>query len=154
MNTTTVVSIDSTKPRGRLCAAPMGLSYGVVCGIYNYTIGFCELQHLLKIKSEIGGEKLARRYWLPSSEVQPLSDAELAAMSTEIKDMLGDMRLTQVWLVQKLAEAGMQTDKSELCSILSGTRKGAKCTTVLWLSAEILKEERSKYGRSETENNM
>lgn len=95
---------------------------------------------------------MSRRYWLPSSEVQPVSDAELATKSTEVKEMLGDMRLTQVWLVHKLSEAGMQTDKSELCSILSGTRKGAKCTAVLELSIDILKEERSKYGRGKTEN--
>ena len=76
----------------------------------------------------------------------PLLDDERVSMSAQIKESLKEMRLTQVWLVGELAKTGVNTDKSELCSILSGTRKGAKCDAILRLSISLLDAQRKKYG--------
>jgi len=47
-------------------------------------------------------------------------------------------RLSYVWLIGQLALRGVVTDKTEMSSIISGTRNGLKAETILDLSKEIL----------------
>ena len=58
-----------------------------------------------------------------------------------IKVGLAQIARTQVWLVGKLRERGTVTDKTELSSVLAGTRKGPKADTILQLSEEIIREQ-------------
>lgn len=48
---------------------------------------------------------------------------------------------TQVWLIGELRLRGILTDKTEMSSVLSGTRIGPKADRILTTSAEILKEQ-------------
>lgn len=88
---------------------------------------------------------MKRKYWTHTSDLPPLTDAEVESMSEAIKGMLEKMRRSQVWLIQQLAERGLQTDKSEMSSILSGTRRGAKCDFILRASLGLLGSEWSKF---------
>lgn len=55
-----------------------------------------------------------------------------------VKEMLDRNSLTQVWLINRLADVGINTDKAELSSALNGARKGAKVETVIAKACEIL----------------
>lgn len=58
----------------------------------------------------------------------------------EIRDKLREYNLSQVWLIRQLQRANFVTDKSEMSSILSGSRNGAKVETMLSLSRSIISE--------------
>lgn len=62
----------------------------------------------------------------------------------EIRIILYRNSLTQTWLINRLEEKGVLTDKAELSSALAGSRKGAKVDKILTTSAEILKEYEDK----------
>lgn len=47
---------------------------------------------------------------------------------------------TQVWLIEELRLRGILTDKTEMSSVLSGTRIGPKADRILTTSVEILGE--------------
>lgn len=64
-----------------------------------------------------------------------------------IRVSLAEIGKTQVWLINKLRERGITTDKTEMSSVLSGTRHGSKADTMLKTSAEILKEYRDGHGK-------
>lgn len=56
--------------------------------------------------------------------------------------------LTQVWLIRQLEKKGVITDKTEMCSVLKGTRRGDKAETIISTAVKILKdyEERRNNG--------
>lgn len=56
----------------------------------------------------------------------------------EIRIMLLNNNLSQVWLIGQLAEKGIITDKSELSSALSGSRTGKKIDKIIDISLQIL----------------
>lgn len=58
----------------------------------------------------------------------------------KIRIMLFENGLTQVWLIGKLRERGIVTDKTEMSSVLKGTRVGNKADLILQTSVEILNE--------------
>lgn len=62
----------------------------------------------------------------------------------EIRIRLYQNCLTQAWLINRLEERGIYTDKAELSSALAGTRKGAKVDKILSTAFEILKEYEDK----------
>lgn len=62
----------------------------------------------------------------------------------KIRVALLENSLSQVWLINRLEEHGVQTDKAELSSALSGTRHGAKIDKIIKTSIEILDEYESK----------
>lgn len=66
----------------------------------------------------------------------------------EIRIILYRNSLTQTWLINRLEEKGVLTDKAELSSALAGSRKGAKVDKILTTSAEILKEYEDKMNGS------
>lgn len=57
---------------------------------------------------------------------------------TQIKFTLFKNALTNVWLQKQLETKGIYTDRSELCSILNGTRKGPKAETIIKTAIEVL----------------
>lgn len=84
-----------------------------------------------------------RHYWLPQdfldAPYEKMPDEEQFALRKEIKRKLCEYELTQVWLIQQLRRANIITDKTEMSSILSGTRGGAKAETLLRMSRSILR---------------
>ena len=58
----------------------------------------------------------------------------------QIKEMLFRNTLTQNWLINRLQEHGVKTDKTELSAILNKRRKGNKVTLVLDTSLLILRD--------------
>lgn len=63
-----------------------------------------------------------------------------------IRLMLYRNTLTNAWLVNRLEERGVITDKTEMSSVLRGVRKGAKAETIIKTSLEILDDYESKMG--------
>lgn len=57
-----------------------------------------------------------------------------------IRVKLAEHNLTQVWLRGKLEDDGIITDKTELCSVLKGSRKGAKAEKIINKAIEIINE--------------
>lgn len=47
-------------------------------------------------------------------------------------------KLSYAWLINQLRMRGIITDKSEMSSIIAGTRKGAKAEKIIKISLEIL----------------
>ena len=63
-----------------------------------------------------------------------------------IRLMLYRNTLTNTWLVNRLEERGIITEKTEMSSVLRGVRKGAKAETIIKTSLEILNDYESKMG--------
>ena len=64
-----------------------------------------------------------------------------------IRENLGKFSLSQIWLINELEERGIVTDKTELSSVIKGTRRGPKATEIIEGSVEILKHYEDKYKR-------
>lgn len=63
-----------------------------------------------------------------------------------IRLMLYRNTLTNVWLVNRLEERGVITEKTEMSSVLRGVRKGAKAETIIKNSLDILSDYEEKMG--------
>ena len=79
-----------------------------------------------------------RHYWTAPISHYELPEEERERLRVHVKDCLTAHCLTQVWLIQQLQNAGLTTDKSELCSILAGTRSGPKVDEILVESDRII----------------
>ena len=84
-----------------------------------------------------------RHYWLPQDQEDFVysnapNSAEITSQREEIKHKLKKYHLSQVWLINQLALRDLQTDKTEMSSLLSGARVGAKSEYILKLSIDIL----------------
>lgn len=66
-----------------------------------------------------------------------------------IRLMLYRNTLTNAWLVNRLEERGVVTEKTEMSSVLRGVRKGAKAETIIKTSLEILDDYETKMGVQE-----
>ena len=66
-----------------------------------------------------------------------------------IRLMLYRNILTNAWLVNRLEERGVVTEKTEMSSVLRGVRKGAKAETIIKTSLEILDDYEAKMGVQE-----
>lgn len=62
----------------------------------------------------------------------------------EVRILLLNNSLSQVWLINRLEEHGVITEKSELSSALSGAGKGAKVDKIIQTSLQILNDYVSK----------
>jgi hypothetical protein len=60
--------------------------------------------------------------------------------------MLYRNTLTNAWLVNRLEEKGINTEKTEMSSVLRGVRKGAKAESIIKSSIDILSEYEEKMG--------
>jgi hypothetical protein len=56
----------------------------------------------------------------------------------DIRSRLKKHQLTQVWLINQLGLRGIVTDKTEMSSVLAGTRSGSKADAIIELSHDIL----------------
>lgn len=54
-----------------------------------------------------------------------------------IRSRLKKHQLTQVWLINQLGLRGIVTDKTEMSSVLAGTRSGSKADAIIELSHDI-----------------
>lgn len=63
-----------------------------------------------------------------------------------IRLMLFRNTLTNAWLINRLEERGIITEKTEMSSVLRGTRKGAKAESIIKTSLGILDDYESKMG--------
>ena len=63
-----------------------------------------------------------------------------------IRLMLYRNTLTNAWLVNRLEERGVITEKTEMSSVLRGVRKVAKAESIIKTSLEILDDYESKMG--------
>ena len=66
-----------------------------------------------------------------------------------ISERLKRAKLTSVWLIVQLRDHGIVTDKSELSSILSGTRNGPKVEALVEMAGRILDEYESVFERGQ-----
>lgn len=55
-----------------------------------------------------------------------------------IRERLKKNKLSYVWLIGQLALRGIVTDKTEMSSVISGTRNGTKADAIIELSIDIL----------------
>lgn len=64
-----------------------------------------------------------------------------------IRLMLYRNTLTNAWLVNRLEEKGVNTEKTEMSSVLRGIRKGPKAKTIIRTSLDILEkyEKKNEY---------
>lgn len=73
----------------------------------------------------------------------------------KIRQRLELNHLSFVWLINQLEDRGIQTDKTEMSSVMSGTRKGKKAEAILTASWEVLNEyERFRREHSDTACNI
>lgn len=55
-----------------------------------------------------------------------------------IRERLKKHKLSYVWLIGQLVLRGIVTDKTEMSSVISGTRNGTKADAIIELSMDIL----------------
>lgn len=56
----------------------------------------------------------------------------------QVREKLKKNNLTNSWLILQLQTYNLEVDKSEMSSVLSGTRKGAKAESILRYSLAVL----------------
>lgn len=66
-----------------------------------------------------------------------------------IRMMLYRNTLTNAWLINRLEEKGINTEKTEMSSVLRGVRKGTKAKNIIKASIEILEFYEKAMGVSE-----
>lgn len=66
-----------------------------------------------------------------------------------IRMMLYRNTLTNAWLINRLEEKGINTEKTEMSSVLRGVRKGTKAKNIIKTSIEILEFYEKAMGVSE-----
>lgn len=91
-----------------------------------------------------------RHYWLPDGIDDFTYDGEpdpeeQEKKRLEIRRRLSNYRLSQVWLISQLAKRGLKTDKTEMSSILAGSRVGAKTEYILNACIEILNQYQTSF---------
>lgn len=76
-----------------------------------------------------------------------LTFEERLELTEVIRSKLAENALPQRWLIVQLGSAGLVTEKSEMSSILAGTRIGAKVDEIIRRSLDILSDyENAKEG--------
>ena len=96
----------------------------------------------------IAGTPNRRSYWTGTVTV-PLTEDERNDFAAQIKEMVSDFTLTYTWLIRRLSDEGLLTDKFEMSATLSGTRRGDKADEILRRSLDILHEYRKRMGSCE-----
>jgi hypothetical protein len=65
-------------------------------------------------------------------EIRTLTDRD------ELREKLARNHLSYVWLINQLRRKNVVTDKTEMSSVVAGTRNGKKAETILSVSLDIL----------------
>jgi len=64
----------------------------------------------------------------------------------KIKSRVDKYNLTYVWLINELSRTkDIETDKTEMSSVINGTRKGAKADAIIKCSNEVLDDYEQSY---------
>lgn len=79
-----------------------------------------------------------RSYWTGTVNAVPLTEDERNRFAEQIKEMVSSFTLTYTWLIRRLSDEGLLTDKFEMSATLSGTRRGDKADEILRQSIDIL----------------
>ena len=77
---------------------------------------------------------------------RPLSVGDRSSIAAQIKDKVARCTLTYTWLIHRLSDEGLLTDKFEMSATLSGTRIGPKADEILRRSLDILNKYEEKIG--------
>lgn len=56
----------------------------------------------------------------------------------KIRHLLSRNHLSQVWLINILADKGIEVDKTVMSAVLNGSRKGPKAVDIINQSLEVL----------------
>ena len=75
---------------------------------------------------------------------RPLSVRDRSSYAEQIRDKISHFTLTYAWLIHRLSDEGLLTDKFEMSATLSGTRIGPKADEILRRSLDILNEYEAK----------
>lgn len=75
---------------------------------------------------------------------RPLSVEDRSSIAEQIRDKVFRFTLTYTWLIHRLSDEGLLTDKFEMSATLSGTRIGPKADEILCRSLDILNEYEKK----------
>lgn len=70
-----------------------------------------------------------------------------ATKGDDIRNRIRKNKLSYVWLIEQLKLKGIVTDKTELSSVVAGTRHGTKADAILDVSCIIL----DKYEKGHVE---
>ncbi len=79
-----------------------------------------------------------RPHWTPDGEIISLTAQERKELAAAIRAKVEQFQLTYVWLVSRLSDEGLLTDKHEMSATLSGSRIGPKADEILRQSLGIL----------------
>lgn len=63
----------------------------------------------------------------------------------EIRLRLYQNRLSYTWLIWQLEKRGIMTDKTEMSTVISGTRKGPKADQIVQEAIAVLNEYETHY---------
>lgn len=88
----------------------------------------------------MAGTPSPRPYWTPETPVVRLTEQERIKYAEQIREIVTDSSLTYTWLIRRLSDEGMITDKFEMSATLSGVRTGSKADEILRRSLDILHE--------------
>lgn len=84
--------------------------------------------------------KTRRKYWTPDKPMPDLTLDERRKLIDRVKTVVQQHNLTYTWLIARLADVGLLTDKYEVSATVNGTRLGAKADEILRRSVDILAE--------------
>ena len=102
--------------------------------IYNFC---CEFEER---RSRNGGTSTPRPYWTPDIPMERLTEHERTSIAEQIRKLVSGFSLTYTWLIRRLSDEGLTTDKFEMSATLAGVRTGSKADEILRRSLCILKE--------------
>lgn len=91
-------------------------------------------------------ETTRKNAWLEQYQLQPLGEYEREKLIASIRDRLNKYKLTQVWVIQRLADENIETERCEYSSILAGTRRGGKADVVIYRSSALLDDYERRLG--------
>lgn len=63
----------------------------------------------------------------------------------ELREKLARNHLSYVWLIDQLRRKNVVTDKTEMSSVVTGTRNGKKAETIISVSLDILDSYEKKF---------
>lgn len=94
----------------------------------------------------MAGTPTPRPYWTPDAPVVRLTEPERKDYAEEVRQLVSNFSLTYTWLIHRLSDEGLMTDKFEMSATLAGVRTGSKADEILRRSLCILKEYQALMG--------
>ena len=91
-------------------------------------------------------ETTRKNAWLEQYSLKPLDEYERNKLIDGIRNRLNKYKLTQVWVIQRLADENIDTERCEYSSILAGTRRGGKADVIIYRSSALLDDYERRLG--------